>query len=148
MRRTFVHFLWGALVAILAFVAVFFISVWNGWIGYMPDMDDLANPIDKYASQVYSSDGKLIGTWNLDKANRVAVDYNNLSPHLVHALRRMNVSMSILALTSSLSAVLSLSVDCSGRLALVVALLLPSSWLSSCIRRKRIIPLSVFCKSR
>ena len=86
MRRTFVHFLWGALVAILAFVAVFFISVWNGWIGYMPDMDDLANPIDKYASQVYSSDGKLIGTWNLDKANRVAVDYNNLSPHLVHAL--------------------------------------------------------------
>ena len=86
MRRTFVHFLWGALVSILLFSAVFFIAVWFGWIGYMPDMDDLANPIDKYASQVYSSDGKLIGTWNLDKANRVAVDYNNLSPHLVHAL--------------------------------------------------------------
>ena len=86
MRIKFVHFLWGTLISILAFVAVFFIAVWFGWIGYMPDMDDLSNPIDKYASQVYSSDGKLIGTWNLDKANRVAVDYNNLSPHLVHAL--------------------------------------------------------------
>lgn len=86
MRIKFIHFLWGTLISILAFAAVFFIAVWFGWIGYMPDMDDLSNPIDKYASQVYSSDGKLIGTWNLDKANRVAVDYNNLSPHLVHAL--------------------------------------------------------------
>lgn len=86
MRRTFVHFLWGALIFIIGFTAVFFVAVWFGWIGYMPDMDELANPIDKYASQVYSSDGQLIGTWNLDKANRVAVDYNNLSPHLVHAL--------------------------------------------------------------
>ena len=52
----------------------------------MPDMEELSNPLDKFASQVYSADGKLIGTWNQENANRVAVDYNNLSPHLVHAL--------------------------------------------------------------
>ena len=86
MRRTIVRFLWGAIISFVCFAAVFFVAVWFGWIGYMPDMEDLSNPIDKYASQVYSADGKLIGTWNLDKANRVAVDYNNLSPHLVHAL--------------------------------------------------------------
>ncbi|WP_163274364.1 hypothetical protein [Dysgonomonas sp. 511] len=26
-------------------------------IGYMPDVESLENPIDKYASQVYSADG-------------------------------------------------------------------------------------------
>ena len=86
MRRAFVHFLWGALITIVSFLFVFFIAVWNGWIGYMPDMEELSNPLDKFASQVYSADGKLIGTWNQENANRVAVDYNNLSPHLVHAL--------------------------------------------------------------
>ena len=86
MRRAFVHFLWGTLITVVGAVAIFFVCVWNGWIGYMPDMDELQNPIDKFASQVYSADGKMIGTWNLNKANRVAVDYNNLSPHLVHAL--------------------------------------------------------------
>lgn len=86
MRKTFVHFLWGTLLTIVAFIGIFFAGVWFGWIGYMPDMDDLANPTDKYASQVYSFDGKLIGTWNEDKGNRVAIDYNSLSPHLVRAL--------------------------------------------------------------
>lgn len=86
MRRHFVHILWGLFIAIVSVIFIFFISVWNGWIGYMPKMDELSDPIDKFASQVYSSDQKLIGTWNQDNANRIAVGYNSLSPHLVHAL--------------------------------------------------------------
>lgn len=86
IRRHFVHIIWGSFVAIVGAIFVFFISVWNGWIGYMPNMDELSDPIDKFASQVYSSDQKLIGTWNQDNANRVAIGYNSLSPHLVHAL--------------------------------------------------------------
>ena len=86
MRRHLVHFFWGFLIFSIGIIVVFFVSVWNGWIGYMPDMEELSNPIDKFASQVYSADGKLIGTWNQDNANRIVVDYNSLSPHLVHAL--------------------------------------------------------------
>lgn len=86
MRKTFVHLLWGALIIGVCSLTLFFICVWNGWVGYMPDMEQLRNPINKYASQVYSADGKLIGTWNESKANRIAVDYNSISPHLVHAL--------------------------------------------------------------
>ncbi|WP_028897961.1 transglycosylase domain-containing protein [Prevotella sp. HUN102] len=86
MRKHIVHILWGILIFVVGFTSIFFISVWNGWIGYMPDMEELSNPIDKFASQVYSADGKHIGTWNQDNANRIAIDYNNLSPHLVHAL--------------------------------------------------------------
>lgn len=86
MRKSFVHFLWGSLVTIVSFLILFFVAVWNGWIGYMPDMEELSNPLDKFASQVYSADGRLIGTWNQSNSNRVAVDYNSLSPYLVHAL--------------------------------------------------------------
>ena len=52
MRKAFVHFLWGAIITVIGLSVVFFIFVWNGWIGYMPDMEELQNPIDKYASQV------------------------------------------------------------------------------------------------
>ena len=67
-------------------MALAFVAIWNGWIGYMPDMEDLQNPISKYASQVYSVDGKILGTYNLNRENRVHVDYDKLSPNLIRAL--------------------------------------------------------------
>ena len=63
-----------------------FFLIWFGVIGYSPDIENLQNPISKSASQVFSADGKIIGTYNVDKANRIPVSYQNLSPHLVHAL--------------------------------------------------------------
>ena len=86
MRKKFVHFLWGALLASTLLVIVAFIAIWNGWIGYMPPVEDLQNPISRYASQIYSDDGKVLGTWNLNKENRVLVGYDKLSPWLVKAL--------------------------------------------------------------
>lgn len=52
----------------------------------MPPVEDLQNPIDKYATQIYSSDGKVIGTWNHNKNNRIRVPYDSISPHVVQAL--------------------------------------------------------------
>lgn len=86
MRKTFVRILWGALCVIIVFLAVAFTSIWFGWIGYMPDLEDLQNPISRYASQVYSVDGKILGTYNINRENRVHVDYNGISPYLVKAL--------------------------------------------------------------
>ena len=67
-------------------VLVLFTLIWNGWIGYMPDMEDLQNPIDRYATQIYSADGKVIGTWNQDRENRVHVSFDKISPYVVQAL--------------------------------------------------------------
>ena len=78
--------MWGLLFASFVFVAVAFTSIWFGWIGYMPDIADLQNPISRYASQVYSVDGKILGTYNMNRENRVHVDYPSLSPYLVQAL--------------------------------------------------------------
>lgn len=63
-----------------------FIAIWNAWIGYLPELEDLQNPINRYATQVYSSDGKVLGTWHLDKENRVVVPYEKISPYVVNAL--------------------------------------------------------------
>lgn len=86
MRKTFVRILWGTLCVVIVFLAVSFTSIWFGWIGYMPDLEDLQNPISRYASQVYSVDGKILGTYNMNRENRVHVDYDGISPYLVQAL--------------------------------------------------------------
>ncbi len=52
----------------------------------MPDIQDLQNPIDRYATQIYSADGKVIGTWNQNKENRIHVDITKISPYVVEAL--------------------------------------------------------------
>ena len=86
MRKRFIHLLWGLLVAGVATVAVGFFAIWFGLIGYMPDIEDLQNPINRFATQVYSADGKVLGTWNLNKENRIVIPYSKMSPYLVKAL--------------------------------------------------------------
>lgn len=86
MRKAFVRFLWCILVLILLLLGSAFTAIWFGWIGYMPDIADLQNPISRYASQVYSVDGKVLGTYNMNRENRIHVEYNSLSPYLVKAL--------------------------------------------------------------
>ena len=86
MRKKFILFLWKTIAAVIALVLIVFVFIWNGWIGYMPDMEDLQNPIDRYATQIYSADGKVIGTWNQDRENRVHIGFDKLSPYIVQAL--------------------------------------------------------------
>ncbi len=86
MRKKFVITLWLLLVTAVAMACALFFMIWHGVIGYSPDIDNLQNPISKSASQVFSSDGKIIGTYNADRANRIPVSYGKLSPYLVQAL--------------------------------------------------------------
>ena len=86
MDKKIVHLLWTMLVVAVILAAGLFYAIAEGWIGYMPPIEDLQNPINRFATQVYSADGKLMGTWNYNKENRICVDYSQLSPHLVKAL--------------------------------------------------------------
>ena len=86
MRKLFVYFLWTLLFVTVIGVAGAFYAIDKGWIGYMPPIEDLQNPISRFATQIYSADGKIIGTWNYNRENRVMVDYSNLPPSLVQAL--------------------------------------------------------------
>ncbi|MBQ8152868.1 MAG: transglycosylase domain-containing protein [Prevotella sp.] len=86
MKKGIVYVLWALLGATVLTAAFSFWAINNGWIGYMPPVEELQNPINRYATQVYSSDGKIMGTWNYNRENRVLVDYSQLSPALVQAL--------------------------------------------------------------
>lgn len=86
MRKKFVYFLWALLAVTVISCAVAFTAIEKGWIGYMPPLEDLQNPINRFATQIYSADGKIMGTWNYNKENRICIDYSQLSPNIVQAL--------------------------------------------------------------
>lgn len=86
MSKIVIRILWALLGATIVTSVFAYWAINNGWIGYMPPIEELQNPINRYATQVYSSDGKIMGTWNYNKENRILVDYSQLSPSLVQAL--------------------------------------------------------------
>jgi penicillin-binding protein 1A len=86
MSKIVIRILWALLGATIVTSVFAYWAINNGWIGYMPPIEELQNPINRYATQIYSSDGKIMGTWNYNKENRILVDYSQLSPSLVQAL--------------------------------------------------------------
>lgn len=86
MIRKVVKILW-IFIALISLVCVFiFFSIAKGWIGYMPPVENLENPNYKFATEVFSEDGKVLGTYSYSKENRVFVGYNDLSPNIINAL--------------------------------------------------------------
>ncbi|MDZ4709378.1 MAG: transglycosylase domain-containing protein [Saprospiraceae bacterium] len=66
----------GVVTAILFFIILSFQD--------LPTFDELENPRYDYATVVYFEDQKEMG--RLFKQNRVGISYDDLSPHLIHAL--------------------------------------------------------------
>ena len=78
--------LWSGFLIVLLMVGGIFYAIAKGYIGYMPPIDQLENPIDRYASQLLSADGVWLGSYFKGKDNRINIKYSELSPFLVHAL--------------------------------------------------------------
>jgi penicillin-binding protein 1A len=85
-RERIIYGIWISFAAIICVTVILFVAIAGGFIGYVPPVEQLANPIDKYASQVISSDGKMLGSYSFSKDNRIYVGYNDLAPDLVKAL--------------------------------------------------------------
>ena len=86
MRRKIRKILWIVFGSFWAFVVLLFLLIWFGIIGYMPPVEQLQNPIDKYASQLISADGVTLGSYARSGNNRIYSSYQDLSPDLVRAL--------------------------------------------------------------
>ena len=85
MRKKVFILVWTLFFSAIAVVCLAFVGVVKGWIGYMPNIEELQNPINRYASQIFTDDGKLIGTWSRNE-NRVFADYEQIAPHMFNAL--------------------------------------------------------------
>ncbi len=81
-----VRWMWILFVVAVVLAALFLILVYNGVIGYMPPVEQLKNPQDRFASVVYSSDGEELGRYYRATGNRVYADFDEISPAVVDAL--------------------------------------------------------------
>ena len=52
----------------------------------MPPVEELENPSYKFATEIFSEDEKVLGTWSYSKENRVYTAYKDLSPSIINAL--------------------------------------------------------------
>ncbi|WP_289645717.1 transglycosylase domain-containing protein, partial [uncultured Muribaculum sp.] len=78
--------MWSAFAILVAAVFIFFFCVYNGIIGYMPPVEELKNPKDRFASVVYSADGEELGRYFSNTGNRVYVDIDDISQNVINAL--------------------------------------------------------------
>jgi len=78
--------MWLTFGIITALVLLFLVMIYVGAIGYMPPVEQLKNPQDKFATVIYSADGQEMGRYFRNTGNRVYADYNEISPFVVDAL--------------------------------------------------------------
>ena len=77
--------LWGILITgILAIVLVFWL-ISKGMLGYLPPLDELQNPKNKFATEIISADMQSLGRFYRNE-NRVSVEYTDISPYMINAL--------------------------------------------------------------
>ncbi len=84
-KRQFSKWFWTIfIIGILAIFLIFWMII-KGWLGYLPPLDELQNPKNKYATEVYSSDMQVLGSYYRTE-NRVQVQYSDISPYMIDAL--------------------------------------------------------------
>ncbi len=76
--------LWIIFGSLLVLVILFFICVATGVFGTMPTFEELENPRTNLATEIFSSDGKVLGTYYVE--NRSNVRYAELSHYMPEAL--------------------------------------------------------------
>lgn len=84
-KKTFAKWFWLLFVIGIIMVFLFFWFITKGWLGYLPPLDELQNPRNKYATELYSSDMQVIGRYYVNE-NRVGVNYSDISPYMIDAL--------------------------------------------------------------
>ncbi len=83
-KGSFITLFWLLLMSIVAAVALLFLLASFGVFGSLPDETSLENPEKNLATEIITTDGKVIGKFY--KENRTPVAYQELPEHLKNAL--------------------------------------------------------------
>lgn len=86
-KRGIVLLLWVGFILASGFSLFFIhdiINNTNNRYGSMPGFSQLENPSSQFASELYSSDGVLLGKYY--RSNRTPIDYREISPNMLNAL--------------------------------------------------------------
>lgn len=85
-KKRIIAILWIGFFFIILSGVILLSLIYNGSIGYMPAIEELKNPTDKFASVIYSSDGEELGRYFRNTGNRVYADYYDISQNVIDAL--------------------------------------------------------------
>ncbi len=86
-KKKFFNYLvkfWIFFFSVVLLVILFFYGVASGWFGAMPTFKELENPKSNLATEVFSADSVLLGTFFIE--NRSNISYSEISPNLINAL--------------------------------------------------------------
>ena len=67
-------------------IIILFILISKEKLGPMPSFEELENPENSLAAEVYSDDGVLLGKYYAEKENLTWTEYNEISPYVIDAL--------------------------------------------------------------
>ncbi len=84
--RKYLFWFWGILAFPFVIVIILFILISAEKFGPMPTFEELENPENSLAAEVYSEDGVLLGKFYAEKENLTWVEYNEISPDVINAL--------------------------------------------------------------
>ncbi len=84
IKRKYILYFWLLVLLGPSLIALHLFTISIGLWGPLPTFEELENPKSNQASEVYSSDQKVLGTYFVQ--NRSNIKFESLSPHLVNAL--------------------------------------------------------------
>lgn len=84
IKRKYILYFWLLVIAGPLLVVLHLWTISIGLWGALPSFEELENPKSNLASEVYSADQQILGTYFVQ--NRSNIKYEQLSPHLVNAL--------------------------------------------------------------
>ncbi|GHV67282.1 penicillin-binding protein 1A [Bacteroidia bacterium] len=85
-RKFFIIAFWSLFLVGIVTVFGFFFLISEGKLGYMPTFEELENPNNKFASEVYFEDGPIISRYYQGSENRRYTEYREIPLTVIQAL--------------------------------------------------------------
>jgi penicillin-binding protein 1A len=79
-----VKIFWRIFFGGFGFFILLLLAINFGWLGSMPDLQDIENPTASLASQVFADDGTPMGKYYVE--DRINVEYKDISKYAINAL--------------------------------------------------------------
>ena len=83
--KRLINILWGIIFSGIIIVIIIFYRAANGYYGPMPDLQQLENPKTNLATQIFSTDGVVLGKYYYED-NRTPIEFDDLPENIVNGL--------------------------------------------------------------
>jgi len=83
--KRLINILWGIIFSGIIIVVIIFYKAANGYYGPMPDLQQLENPKTNLATQIFSTDGVVLGKYYYED-NRTPIEFDDLPENIVNGL--------------------------------------------------------------